>query len=199
MKNFFSFFFVILLTIIITVVLDRGMIRNQVHPNSFLTSMDVDERGGEWRAFDDLEDQIPSGENRMVVRIENGIQLIDPREIIACEKSGKDLTIYLLNETIVAKRKTIESFLLELPEGGNTFCDFRSDILNLNFVSKVTRENVGTIYKPNYHYAIVLENGHKVPLPTRKKDLFLEKLSQFVGLEEVKAFELPNSEPTFDH
>ena len=104
---------------------------------------------------------------KIILPTAEGIHILELNEIIHLSADGSYVQLKLINNEKVMVSKNLKE-LEEMLDETHFFRTHQSHIVNLHFVKKLVKESGGFIE---------MKDGSQVPLARRKKDLFLEKLS----------------------
>ncbi|MEM6724573.1 MAG: LytTR family DNA-binding domain-containing protein [Bacteroidota bacterium] len=99
----------------------------------------------------------------------DGLEFVPINKIIRCESDEGYTDIYLSDQTRVCTTRKLKE-LEELLEDYPFFRTHRSFLINLDFMRKYQRGDAGG--------HVIMEDGTKIPVARRKKEAFLERLSQ---------------------
>ena len=104
------------------------------------------------------------GESKnIILSLQDSFQVVNLNELMYCESDKGYTTFYCSNNKKYIASKTLKEFEERL--NSNDFArPHQSYIVNLNFIDKLDKS--GTIY---------LKNGKKIPISTRKKEVFVTK------------------------
>ena len=107
---------------------------------------------------------VDNRKEHMVLRLQEGYQVIRFDSLMYCQSDKGYTTFYLMNNKSFVASKPIKEFEHQLPE--ELFVrTHQSYVVNLKFVDKYDKN--GYIY---------LEGGEKIPVASRKKEEFIAKL-----------------------
>lgn len=98
-----------------------------------------------------------------------GLEFVPIQKIIRCESDEGYTDIFLNDNTRVCTTRKLKE-LEELLEDYPFFRTHRSFLINLDFMRKYQRGDAGG--------HVIMEDGTKVPVARRKKEAFMERLSQ---------------------
>lgn len=107
---------------------------------------------------------INNQKGKIVLRLQEGLQIIDFKSLLYCKSDKGYTTFYLTNGKSYIASKSIKEFEDMFPNK-NFIRTHQSYIVNMEFIDKYDRN--GYIY---------LKNGDKIPVASRKKDEFIKKL-----------------------
>lgn len=93
------------------------------------------------------------------------IDIVDIQDIIYCKSEGAYTTFYLVNKSKITMSKIIKEYETILVPYG-FFRSHQSYLVNLNYLKKYFREG-----------HLVLQNGEKIPVSTRKKEEVMRYLN----------------------
>lgn len=102
--------------------------------------------------------------NRLVLRMQEGLQIIDFDSLVYCQSDKGYTSFYLNNGKSYLASKSIKEFESQLPTK-NFMRTHQSYIVNLNFVDR---------YDKNGY--IFLKSGEQIPVASRRKENFLQRL-----------------------
>jgi two-component system LytT family response regulator len=105
---------------------------------------------------------------KLTLKTEDAIHLVDPEDIIRCESEGNYTHFYLTNEQSVLVGKTMKHFEPYLIENG-FYRIHRSHLINVSEIQSFERRDGGVV---------LLKNGVVVPVASRKREAFLKMLDQ---------------------
>lgn len=109
-----------------------------------------------------LNTKLNDDEKKIVLHCSDTIHFISLKEIIRCNADNNYTFVYLTNGTHILASKTIKDFEQMLPESMFFRCH-QSHIVNISFISQVKKKT----------FEVILANGDKVQLATRKKEALL--------------------------
>jgi two-component system LytT family response regulator len=122
-----------------------------------------------------LEDNMAPGEKmgkKIVLRTFESIHLVHTRDIIYCESTESSYTVfYLINRGKILVSNRLKEYEEMLGECG-FFRVHKSYLINLLHTSRFDKTDGGTV---------VLSDGHKVPVASRKRDQLLELFDRLGG------------------
>ncbi len=110
-----------------------------------------------------LHDQDKST-RKIIIRTAENIYLIKVKDIVYCESDGNYTTVNLLDGAKILVSATLKEYEDLLMEYG-FFRVHKSWLINLRYISRFEKAEGGMI---------VLENGNKIPVASRKRELLLE-------------------------
>lgn len=106
---------------------------------------------------------------KIALPTQEGIEFIPIEKIIRCEADNNYTQFHLLSGKSILVSKTLKDFQ-ELLEAQGFFRVHQSHLVNLNYVQKYMKGSGGLV---------VMEDGSHVDVARRKKEAFLEILSQY--------------------
>ena len=115
-----------------------------------------------------LNDKL-SEPQKIVLKTEQNIYIVDVADIINCESDGNYTTVFLIDEKKIVVSKIIKEFE-ELLKSNNFLRIHQSHLINLSYLSSYGKQ---TGY-------VIMKNNKKIPVSSRKKNLlknFLDQLS----------------------
>ena len=122
-----------------------------------------------------LEDNMAPGDKagkKIVLRTFESIHLLNTRDIIFCESTESSYTLfYLMNHGKILVSNRIKEYEEMLVEYG-FFRVHRSYLINLRHISRFDKTDGGTV---------ILTDGHKVPVASRKREQLLELFDRISG------------------
>ncbi|OJJ18008.1 DNA-binding response regulator [marine bacterium AO1-C] len=104
------------------------------------------------------------GKEKLVLRLQDGLQIIDLQELRYCKSDKGYTTFYLTNGRTFLASRPIKDFEPQLP-ADMFFRTHQSYCVNLNFIDKYDKNG----------YAI-LKDGESIPVASRKKESFVALL-----------------------
>lgn len=108
------------------------------------------------------------GQKRIAVNTTESLTLLNIDEIIRCESNRNYTLIFMENKKKVMVSKTLMDF--EQMLGANSFIRIhKSHLVNINYIEKYIKSEGGMIE---------LNDGTKLPVAVRKKEVLLKKLNQ---------------------
>ncbi|MGD1892597.1 MAG: LytR/AlgR family response regulator transcription factor [Cyclobacteriaceae bacterium] len=111
----------------------------------------------------------PGQINRLAVPASDGIEFLDPNEIVYCQADGNYTTLHLTHRKKKLISKNLKDFEYLLAESG--FCRVHhSSLINLKHIQKYIKGEGG---------CVILTDNHHVDISRRKKEVFLHQLSHF--------------------
>ena len=102
----------------------------------------------------------------LIVKDKYGAHLINIEDIFRLEAMGSYTKLYILNQNPIVASKTLGEYDNLLPKKTFFRCH-QSHLINLNHLLRYDRREGNML---------ILKDGTRVPLSTRKKDILLEKL-----------------------
>ncbi|MCB9293180.1 MAG: response regulator transcription factor [Lewinellaceae bacterium] len=108
---------------------------------------------------------------RIVLNSSEGMHFIELEDIVRLNSDVNYTTFYLASGERITVTKTIKTFEELLPND-SFFRPHQSHIVNLNYVTKILREDGG--------YAL-MKDGSKVSISRNKKEAFIEALKERTG------------------
>lgn len=106
--------------------------------------------------------------NRLAVPSADGIEFLDPNDIVYCQADGNYTTLYLINRNKRLISKNLKEFECLLAESG--FCRVHhSSLINLKHIKKYIKGEGGYV---------ILTDEHHVDVSRRKKEIFLGMLNK---------------------
>jgi two-component system LytT family response regulator len=106
--------------------------------------------------------------NRLAVPSSDGIEFLDPNEIVYCQADGNYTTLYLTHQKKKLISKNLKDFESFLAESG--FCRVHhSSLINLKHIQKYIKGEGGYV---------ILTDNHHVDISRRKKEVFLSMLDK---------------------
>lgn len=103
---------------------------------------------------------------RMTINAANSLHVLKIGNIIRCESQRSYTLLHLNNGTKLTVTKTLKQFELELAD--HPFARIhQSHLVNLNYITRYVKSKSGYV---------LLEDGAKLPVATRKKELLFRKL-----------------------
>jgi two-component system LytT family response regulator len=122
-----------------------------------------------------LEDNMTHGDKagkKIVLRTFESIHLVNTRDIIFCESTESSYTLfYLMNHDTILVSNRMKEYEEMLGEYG-FFRVHKSFLINLRHISRFDKTDGGTV---------VLTDGHKVPVASRKREQLLELFDRLGG------------------
>ncbi len=106
---------------------------------------------------------------RLAVNSADSTCIFSPSEIIRCESSRNYTNFILTNNRVVIASKTLIEFEKQL---ARYFCFIRihkSHLININFIEKYVKADGGHV---------ILKDGTRLPVATRKKELLFKELEK---------------------
>lgn len=94
---------------------------------------------------------------------------VEPAEIIRCEAKSNYTLIYLTDDQKIVMSKTLKYFDQLLPKD-IFFRSHQSHLINLMHLEKFSKQDGGEL---------LLKNGHRIPLASRRKEEFLKIFQNF--------------------
>jgi len=175
MKKFYRRLLILLFVVGISIFLDRKyLIPNGIFYNQPALSTSIQVYG--------KSSPIQVGKGKLLIPSKTGIELLDSKEFVMASTVSGEKGFKLISATN-EKIRVGQSSLSELENALSklTVPIFRlnSYILNMDFVSRIEREDVSQNYNsPNYKYTIILETGTSIPLPKEKYKIFMQDLKR---------------------
>lgn len=112
-----------------------------------------------------VEEQLLNNKKtRLVLRLQEGFQIIEFKDLMYCKSDKRHTTFYLENGKSYIASKPLKEFEPSMPSN-SFFRTHQSFILNLSFVNKYE--------KSGYAY---LKSGEKIPVSSRNKEAFINKI-----------------------
>lgn len=102
--------------------------------------------------------------NRLTLKTATNIYSINISDIVRCESEGKYTTFYLSNNKKIVMSRPLKEYEEEL-DGYGFFRVHQSHLINMLFFESLLKQ---------LDVTILLTNGHKVPLASRKKIEFVQ-------------------------
>ncbi|MEM9897370.1 MAG: LytTR family DNA-binding domain-containing protein [Bacteroidota bacterium] len=107
-------------------------------------------------------------DRKLVLKDTESVYLIPVKEIIRCESDNNYTIFWLADGRKLMVSHTLKEYERMLDDQ-QFFRSHQSHLINLNYFDRYDKRDGGIIY---------MKDGTGVPLSTRKKDVFLEKLEQ---------------------
>lgn len=112
-----------------------------------------------------VEEQLLNNKKtRLVLRLQEGFQIIEFKDLMYCKSDKGYTTFYLENGKSYIASKPLKEFEPSMPSN-SFFRTHQSFILNLSFVNKYE--------KSGYAY---LKSGEKIPVSSRNKEAFIDRI-----------------------
>jgi two-component system LytT family response regulator len=118
-----------------------------------------------------LENLRSSPPSRLAIPTADGMEYLNPREIIRIEADRSYSWFYLIGDRKILVSKHLKEFQ-ELLSDRHFFRSHNSHLINLKFVKKFIRREGGYIE---------MTDGVLIPISRNKKDLFLAHMARFKG------------------
>ncbi len=118
-----------------------------------------------------MENLRPSVPSRLAIPTTDGMEYLNPREIVRIEADRSYSWFYLNSDRKILVSKHLKEFQ-ELLGDRYFFRSHNSHLINLKFVRKFIRKEGGYIE---------MSDGSMIPVSRNKKDLFLAQMSKFKG------------------
>jgi len=118
--------------------------------------------------MENLKSPIPS---RMAIPTADGMEYLNPKEIIRIEADRSYSWFYLTGKRKILVSKNLKEFQ-DLLSDRYFFRSHNSHLINLKYVHKFVRKEGGFIE---------MQDGEQIPISRNKKDLFLVHMSRFRG------------------
>jgi len=110
----------------------------------------------------------PGNIDRLAVPSADGIEFLDPNDIVYCQADGNYTTLYLTNRDKKLISKNLKDFECLLADSG--FCRVHhSSLINLKHIQKYIKGEGGYV---------ILTDNHHVDISRRKKEVFLGMLDK---------------------
>lgn len=111
---------------------------------------------------------IPKQKQRLVLKTQESIYVVDLKDIIRCEADRNYTSFYLHNKTKILVSKTLKEYDLMLSPF-NFLRVQQSHLINLDYVDRYDKGQGG---------AVVMKDGSQVPLSQSKREIFFSILEQ---------------------
>jgi two-component system LytT family response regulator len=111
---------------------------------------------------------IPKQKQRLVLKTQESIYVVDLKDIIRCEADRNYTSFYLHNKTKILVSKTLKEYDLMLTPF-NFLRVQQSHLINLDYVDRYDKGQGG---------AVVMKDGSQVPLSQSKREIFFSILEQ---------------------
>jgi two-component system LytT family response regulator len=118
-----------------------------------------------------MENLKTSHPSRLGIPTNEGMEYLNPREIIRIEADRSYSWFYLNGSRKILVSKHLKEFQ-DLLDEKNFFRSHNSHLINLRFVRKYIRKDGGYIE---------MQDGAEIPISRNKKDLFLASMAKFKG------------------
>ena len=118
-----------------------------------------------------MENLKTSHPSRLAIPTSDGMEYLNPREIIRIEADRSYSWFYLAGNRKILVSKHLKEFQ-DLLDERNFFRSHNSHLINLKFVRKFIRKDGGYIE---------MLDGAEIPVSRNKKDIFLISMSKFKG------------------
>ena len=118
-----------------------------------------------------MENLKTSHPSRLAIPTSDGMEYLNPKEIIRIEADRSYSWFYLSGNRKMLVSKHLKEFQ-DLLDEKNFFRSHNSHLINLRFVRKYIRKDGGYIE---------MQDGAEIPVSRNKKDLFLSSMSRFKG------------------
>jgi two-component system LytT family response regulator len=118
-----------------------------------------------------MENLKTSHPSRLAIPTSDGMEYLNPREIIRIEADRSYSWFYLSGNRKILVSKHLKEFQ-DLLDERNFFRSHNSHLINLRFVRKYIRKEGGYIE---------MQDGAEIPVSRNKKDLFLMNMAKFKG------------------
>lgn len=118
-----------------------------------------------------MENLKTSHPSRLAIPTSDGMEYLNPREIIRIEADRSYSWFYLSGNRKILVSKHLKEFQ-DLLDEKNFFRSHNSHLINLRFVRKYIRKDGGYIE---------MQDGAEIPISRNKKDLFISNMSKFKG------------------
>jgi two-component system, LytTR family, response regulator len=109
-----------------------------------------------------------SGLEKIALASTEGIHLMKVRDIVRCESDSNYTTIFLCGGQKIVATKTLKEFD-EILTPLNFFRIHQSHLVNLDYIVKYNKTEGGSV---------VMEDGNELPIARRRKDEFVDFLTQ---------------------
>ncbi len=106
--------------------------------------------------------------NKLALPISDGYCFVKPSDILYCIADGNYTTLKMLNKTKIVITRILGDFE-DMLSTETFFRVHKSYLVNMRYISMYVKSEGGFI---------VMDNGDKLPLATRKKEAFMEKLKK---------------------
>ncbi len=118
-----------------------------------------------------MENLKTSHPSRLAIPTSDGMEYLNPREIIRIEADRSYSWFFLSGNRKILVSKHLKEFQ-DLLDERSFFRSHNSHLINLRFVKKFIRKDGGFIE---------MQDGVEIPISRNKKDLFLSSMSRFKG------------------
>ncbi len=105
---------------------------------------------------------IPKQKQRLVLKTQESIYVVDLKDIIRCEADRNYTSFYLHNKTKILVSKTLKEYDLMLSPF-NFLRVQQSHLINLDYVDRYDKGQGG---------AVIMKDGSQVPLSQSKREIF---------------------------
>lgn len=114
-------------------------------------------------------EESPKDFHKVVFSTSEGMHIIEIAKIIRCEADDYYTKIHVENRKLIMVSKTLKE-VESLLKGNNFIRNHKSHLVNLNYIKTYVKSDGGYL---------ILNNGEKIPVSRRKKDLLAKTLSKF--------------------
>lgn len=113
----------------------------------------------------------PEIDKRIILKDKDYNYYVRIADIIRCEADDNYTTIYCVDQNKIVVSHPLKKYASLLPES-LFFRVHQSNLINLNFIKKVLKEDSGIV---------VMQDGSKIPIARRRKEAFFEIMDKFIS------------------